>query len=378
MKLSHFLLLLLLISAQYMIGQEKADSLTEELKTKIIRTFNHFNVGFYVDSYVTMELDKSQDTSNIVPFFGNSPMRNQIRLNVAALEMSYSSDIVRGKIQIQYGDAPNLLSAPEKQFVKTIRQAFVGFRIVKNLWFETGYMFTPVGMESAWPVINYISTASLCGYFEVGAVLGAKISYRFSDKVDGGIMFGNPYSLAYDQTNHLAGIFFLNYSPVKSLTLSYNNIFGNQALKNAEIDNNLLYNQVIANWDLNPNIKILGQFDFAFQTNSKMTPDTNKIASMCSGYILARYAFLKHFSVSGRYEYFHDPDGFLSGLYTYEGKTTGLSANGLGISLEYKPVKVAYIRGEYKYIKANKGNNVYYSGHSDNLQAIVFTTGIRF
>jgi hypothetical protein len=109
-----------------------------------------------------------------------------------------------------------------------------------------------------------------------------------------------------------------------------------------------------------------------------MPPDTNKIASMCSGFLQARYIFLNHFSISGRYEFFHDPNGFLSGPYTYDGKTNGLTTNGMSVSLEYKPVKIGYIRMEYKYNHANKGNNVYYSGTSDHINALIFTCGVRF
>jgi len=33
---------------------------------------------------------------------------------------------------------------------------------------------------------------------------------------------------------------------------------------------------------------------------------------------------------------------------------------------------------EYKYIHANDGNMVYYSNTSDHLDALSFTTGVRF
>ena len=373
-----FVILLAVLLPSAGFAQKDPDSLTGEMKTKLIKNLSHFSYGFYIDAYVNMELDKQSDTSNIVPYFANCPMRNQIRLNVAAIEIYYNADKVRGKLQLQYGDAPNLLAAPEKQFIKTIRQAAIGFRIVKELWFDVGYMFTPVGCESAWPVTNFLSTASMCGYFEPGAVLGMKLSYKFSDKVNAGLMAGNPYSLAYQQTNHLAGVLYVNYLPLQNLTLSYNCMFGNQALRNAEINNNLVYNDVLIDWFPVKNLETMAQVDFAYQTNSGMAPDTNKTAGMYSGFLQARYSFLKLFSISGRYEFFHDPQGFLSGPYTYEGKTTGLSARGAGISLECKPVPFAYIRSEYKYMHANEGNKVYYGNTSDHLNAVIFTAGIRF
>lgn len=359
-------------------AQDNGDSLTDKLKTGILNKFNHFTFGFYIDAYVNLELDRKKDTSDIIPFFANCPMMDQIRLNVAAFEIFYDADKVRGKLQLQFGDAPNLLAAPEKQWIKNIRQATIGYRIAKNFWTDIGFMFTPIGCESAWPVINTISTASMCAYFEPGAVMGIKFSYKFSEKLNGGFMIGNPYSIAYQQTNHISGILFLNYLPMKNLTISYNNLFGNQALRTAELKNNLLYNDILVIYNPFENLTLTGQFDFAFQSNSRMPPDTTKIAIMNSGFIQARFAFLDHFSISGRYEYYSDPDGFLSGPYTYDGHTTGLTINGLAASLEYKPVKIAYLRMEYKYLHANNGNNVYYGNTSDFMKALVFTAGVRF
>jgi hypothetical protein len=359
-------------------GQTASDTVSQDVKSRIFENFRNLTVGFYIDGYLSLELDNYKDTSNIIPFSANCPMRNQFRLNVAAIELFYNAERARAKLQLQYGDAPNLLSAPEKQFIKTIRQANVGFRLADRLWIDAGYMFNPIGMESSWPVINQISSVTMCGYFEPGALLGLKLSYKFSDKVDGGILVGNPYSLAYQQTQHVAGILFVNYSPFKNLRLTYNNLFGNQALKNAEINNNLLYNEVVVNWKPHRDVTLLGQIDFAFQTNSGLGNDSSDIASMASGFVTARYAFFKRLSIACRYEFFHDPDGFLSGPYNYENKVTGLSSQGYSVSLEYKPVEKAYVRCEYKFNQANKGNLVYYGNTSDHLQIIIFTTGLRF
>jgi hypothetical protein len=56
-------------------------------------------------------------------------------------------------------------------------------------------MFTPVGSESAWPVMNPISTASVCPYFEPGAVMGVKLMYQFSEKVYAGSRRGPMHTM---------------------------------------------------------------------------------------------------------------------------------------------------------------------------------------
>lgn len=238
----------LLTAVMHSGAQEINDSTTEKLKEKILGKLNHFTFGIYIDSYYNATLGNSKDTSNIVPFSANCPIQDQIRMNIAALEFYYTADKVRGKFVIQYGDAPNLMASANSQWIKTIRQANFGFRIVKDLWVDFGYIFNPVGYESSWGVLNQISFVTIGGYFEPGSVLGTKLSYKFSEKLNGGFMIGNPFSLAYAQNTHMAGILFINWLPLDNLTFTYNNFFGNQALVDAEMKNNILYNNIIVTW----------------------------------------------------------------------------------------------------------------------------------
>ena len=371
------LLLLMFFSGQ-LNAQSKADSITEDLKNEVFGRLKHFTFGFYIDAYYNGTINLKGDTSNVVPFAGNCPVQDQIRMNVAAIEIGYTADRVRGKLAIQYGDAPNLLAAPEAQFIKNIRQANFGFRLGKKVWLDFGYFLNPVGIESSWPVLNYLSSVSVCGYYEVGSVLGVKLSWNYSEKFWGGIMVGNNYSLAYSKNTRMAGLTFVYYKPIPNLTFNYNNFFGNASLADAETDHNLLYNNLIIQYQATEQISLTGQLDFAAQTNSQMQPDTNKTATMFSGLIQARYAFLKKFSVAGRYEFFNDYDGFLSGVYYYLGKRRGLMTQGFALGFEFKPLKIGYIRLEYRHLFAADGNNVFKSGKSDELESIIFTTGVRF
>jgi hypothetical protein len=339
---------------------------------------NHFSFGFYVDAYYNWTLGSKNDTSNVVPFQGNCPIQNQIRLNVAAIEIAYTGEKVRGKLVIQFGDAPNLLADPSAQFIKNLRQANFGFRLAKRIWLDFGYFLNPVGLESSWPILNAISTVSIGGYYEPGNILGAKFTWKASDKFTGGIMVGNQYSLAYGKNTHMAGLMFFTYTPIQNLSITYANIFGNQALANARIKNNILYNNLIVRYNPVPQVCLTGQLDFAAQTNSRMYPDTAKTATMFSGLAQVRYEFLKKFSISGRYEFFNDYDGFLSGPYTYNGITRGLLTQGFSVSFEYKPIKIGYIRLEYRHLYAAPGNDVFYSKTSDQMRSLIITTGVRF
>jgi hypothetical protein len=365
-----------LAAAAQVNAQETSDSATDALKSKILGKLDHFTFGMYIDTYVNWTFNSKKDTSNIVPFSANCPVQDQIRMNVAALEFYYNTDKVRGKLAIQYGDAPNLMASASSQWIKTIRQANFGFRIVKDLWIDFGYIFNPVGYESSWAVLNQISVVTVGGYFEPGSMLGAKLSYKFNDKFNGGIMVGNPFSLAYAQNTHMAALMFLNYQPLKNLGVSFNNFSGNQALNGDEVDNYLVYNNIIMTWSPIKSIDVVGQFDFAAQTNSTMPPDSNKIAGMYSGFLQARYSFARVFAFTARYEILNDPDGFLTGINPYT--LRGIRTNGFVVSFEYKPISYGYIRVGYRYLDGYPGSKLFASNTSDNMQALIFTTGIRF
>jgi hypothetical protein len=365
-------------SATPVNGQVIADSIPDALKNKILGAFKHFTLGFYVDAYYNWTLDNVDDTSNLIPYSANCPVQDMVRINHAAFEIGYIDDNVRGKLALQWGDAPNLLATPDEQFIKNIRQANFGFRVFRKLWIDFGYMFNPVGFESSWAVINQISTVTVGGYFEPGSVLGSKLTYLVNNKLTLGLLFGNSFSLAYGRNTHMAGMTFVNYKPFPNLTFTYNNYFGNQALYDAEIDNNIYYNNLIVDYTLAGKLRLVGQFDLAFQTNSGLYPDTTKTASMISGFLQAGYSFNPHFNITGRYEYFNDPDGFLSGRYTYNLVTTGLKTHGFTFQFEYRPVTFGYIRFAYRYYHANPGNKVYYSGARDYINLLTLTTGIRF
>lgn len=356
-------------------AQEINDSTIEIIRSKLLGKQNQFSYHIYIDTYFVGTFNSAQDTSDIIPFSANSPIRDEIRLNLAAIEFSYNTEKVRGNASIQYGDSPNLLASPSSQWINNIRQANFGVRVVKNLWLDFGYMINVVGYETSWAALNQISFLTVGGYFEPGNVLGIKLSFQFSEKFSGGIMAGNPFSIAYDHHNHMAGMLFLTYQPLSNLSINYNNFFGNQAMQDAKIKNNILYNNLFVTWNPGKHVELVGELDFGSQTNSGIPPDTNKIANMFSGFLQAGYLFNDHFSVTARYEFFNDPEGFLSGVN--EQTQRGLRTNGFSCSLEYKPVKICYFRLAYRYLGSYPGSKEFYGKTSDQMQALYFSAGIQ-
>lgn len=361
------------------IAFAQQDTLTPESRKKFREFLNNFDVSVYLDVYYNGIIDNPKgDTSNILSFASNCPFAKEFRLNVASVWLYYTSKNIRGKLELQWGDAPNLLAQPNVQFIKNMKRADFGFRIYKTLWIDLGYQYNPIGYESSFPIRNQLSTVTVGGYFETGNFLGVKISSQISPSIYLGAYLGNPYTLAYGQNKRLYGGLTFQYNHKKLFSINYNNMIGNAALDDSEPNRFYLYNNTIITVSPVKNLLLAGEFDYFAVTNASRPPDTANTASGVSGFLQVTYRFARWFSASVRAEYFNDPDGLTGQLYAYEGKLRGLLTYGGSAGVEFNPFPHTYIRAEYSCLSADKGNYIFNSDLSDYRQILTITAGVRF
>jgi len=357
----------------------QGDTLSPSSRQKLSGLLNNFEIIVYMDAYCNVLLNRpSGDTSNIVEFASNSPFIKEFRLNVASLWLYYNAKNFRGRLELQFGDAPNLLADPSVQFIKNMKLATFGFRAFKTLWVDLGYQYNPIGYESSFPIRNQLSGVTVGGYYETGNYLGVKVSATLSPSVYLGAYIGNPYTLAYGRNTRLyAGLFF-QYSFKDLLTVNYNNMMGDANLSDVIPHNFYLYNNLYVTITPVEKLLLAGQVDFAWITNASKPPDTTKAASFVSGFLQASYTFTRWFTATVRGEYLSDADGAMTTLYAYDGKLRGLLTYGGTVGVEFRPVKYSYIRAEYSYLSADKGNMIFSSDLADNRNLITFTAGLKF
>jgi hypothetical protein len=338
--------------------------------------FGDFNIGLYIDVYYLAPLDNSEDTTTIMPLYSNSNYTSAFRLNVASLIINYNAEKTRGNITFQYGDIPFLLTSVEAQFIKYLRQANFGLRLSKKTWIDLGYMLNPIGVESSWPIYNHISTVTVGGYFEPGNILGVRISSQFTPKFGMKFYVCNPYSVAYQQDNYVSLGLALSYRILDNFTLTYANMTG---LQSKSIDNDpqaRLYNNLILQYDPINWLNLTGEFDFAIQTNSNIGPDPSKLSGAGSGFAEANFRLHKRWGLSGRVEYYDDPNDFLSGYYGSNDSPSRFSTWGYTFSGEFKPFAKSYVRAEFRYLDCN--NKIFYNMERSEQYNIAVTCGLMF
>jgi hypothetical protein len=370
-------LCLLIMTSNLLPAQ--SDTLTSESRKKFHDFLDHFDLTVYMDVYYNVLLGwPAGDTSDLLEFASNCPFKEEFRLNVVSLWFYYNSKNVRGKLELQWGDAPNLLAEPNTQFIKNMKRVEFGFRIYKTLWVDLGYQYNPIGYESSFPIRNQLSTVTVEGYFETGNFLGIKLSSQISPSFYAGVYLGNFYTLAYGKNTRLYGGITFSYMYKDLLSISYSNRMGSHSLATEEPDHIYQTNNIIITLKPVKNLLIAGQVDFGFQSDAGRPPDTTKTASGMSTFLQVSYAFTKWFSATLRGEYLNDPDGATGTLYAYDGKLRGLLTYGGTCGIEFKPYKDLYLRAEYLYLSADKGNEIFCSNLRDYRNTITFTAGFRF
>jgi len=373
----HFFLLLffpLLLSGQ----DQKIDSNAAFVIKNVIPQFKNFKINFYIDAYFVQPIGDDNDTNRLSDFASNCKFMEQIRLNVASLMINYNTKNARSKLYFQYGDSPNLLANSSEQWLKFIRQANFGFRLFRNFWLDAGYFLNPIGIESTFPIFSSFSNVTMGGYYEPSSVLAIKFSGWVRNKFYFGILGGNPYTLAYGKNTKGWLFFQFAYQPNSKFSVNYNGMYGNSSLTTEEVDRWTGYNNFYFDYNPTENIELIGQCDLGFQTNATLPPDTTGVAGMISGFLAAKTRISAWFSMGIRLEWYNDPFGIFSPLYTYNNKTRGLWCYGTTLSAEFRPVTGSVIRCEYRFLKAADDNNVFYGMTSDRQATIGITAGLLF
>lgn len=329
-----------------------------------------FDISGYVDVYYSHDNDYANALDR---FPGVSPQRDEYRINIAQLSLKYFKQNVRGNITLQYGDEPDVYWDSDR---KLLQEANVGFSPYENLWIDAGYFLTHIGTESIRPMENVFSSFAMVSYYEPFPQAGAVVSYS-TRRFNGAFWIMNGYGQIADNNKNKSLGLSLTWWPYKNVSLSYNNIAGNES---SDLDNQKqrLYNNFIVRANLGENWNIILNNDFCLQQKSKID-DSTGIGSMVGGYLTVKYTFNNpKFSIAYRGEYFADFDGIFSPIYTISPfERSGLLCYGPSLAFEYKPMPNAYVRIEGRYLTTWRNLKIFSDEKDYRVDGSV-TMGVQF
>ncbi len=358
----------------YIYGFEplpKKDATLKE-NNSIVTLPEGMTLNGYVETYYAWDTDKDK---HLRQYSATSPYRDQFRLGIAQISGAYSTKIFRSAVAFHFGDIPDF-NWPDIGSLKHIQEANIGFSPAKDLWFDFGFFNTHIGAESVYPRYNFFNIFALVTYFEPIYASGIRVCYS-KNKFYSQLHLMNGYNQLTDNNKNKSVGVQLGFKPNDHVDFTYNNIIGNEQPTESNNPKTRIQNNLVVKIFAGKYVDMLLGFDYAYQQKSQIA-DSLLGATMYSGLFSIRVRPHKKFSISARYEYHNDKDGFLSGTFTNsDGNLTGLIAQGFTLGIEVNPVPFGFLRLESRYLMAKDNQKIFFDNKNTRFE-VVFSAGAGF
>lgn len=352
---------------------EKKDTIIET-EQKVAGLPNWISV--YADAYYSLYND-SVGINQDQKFPSIAPKSNSFGLNTVQINFQYDAEKIRGIASFHYGDYARTNWSGS---YNNIMEAHAGVRLHKKLWIDAGFFRTHIGTEGLLPRENICSSTAIATFHEPASVSALRFNYIPNDKWMIYLYLMNAYNGFQDNNNKKSIGLLLTYAINENGNIGYSNYLGDDTPEDADsISHFRFYQNVFFNYQLNK-LKLQVGGDFCLQKNSDILNATES-ASMFSGVATGSYALSKLLSVYSRFEYFSDPNGFLSGQITDAvGKITGYKLWGLTAGLEIRPVDKLFIRVEGRQLEMDADQEIFqWNGKSKSGRSeLMINMGISF
>ncbi len=350
----HFLFLLFFLVGNHAFAQVTNSGL---MNTSSGEQLGNLNIGAYIDAY--FGYDFSRPASGDVSYFVSSNRHNEANINLAFLDVRYASERVRGRFVPGFGTYMNANYANEKGSLKNLVEASVGYRISKSkdIWVDFGILGSPYTNESAVSRDHLMYTRSFAPEYVPYYLSGLKVSMPLSDKFTAYLYLLNGWQQIQDQNKGKAIGTQLEYRPDGKNLINWNTYFGDERSSNRPNDRLRAFSDLY--W-----IHDSGKWDFTsclyggFQNN--LIDRFNDQVFWWQANFIARYTFTEKISLSGRMEYFSDPNAIQIASETI---TPKFSAFSKGLCLNFFPTSNLLMRLEGRYFYS--GDDVFTNANQE-------------
>lgn len=309
--------------------------LTTEAISQKISDFD-IKFGAYLESYIATDNDNIHSESGRIErqFTFANLYKNEFRLNIAQLSGAIDyMGIIRGNVTVHYGDFAYISHSGNP-----IQQAYVGYRLAENLWFDAGYFLTHIGGEAVLGKDNWLTAHSLVTFHEPFLHSGVKLTYEGKNFTAGfHILNGSIATFEDNNFNKTLGIN-LGYSFSDFLTATYAGVLGNEepgSPNNAKLS---MYHNICFYSELSSKFAMKGQFDYGIRDKDYIDGSEEKSAEFMGFSLQGRMQVIEQLFATVRFAYVDNTKKF----------NTYYTASGFGadLGIEFKPTGKSYIRLE--------------------------------
>lgn len=289
---------LFLISWNCSIGQDQVIS-GEGLKG--------WSVGGGMDVYYAYDLNKNGSKS--IPYYVSMANNNTFSINLAYIDLKYESSRVRGRLIAAIGSFMDANYSAETGLNKLPVEFNMGVKPLKNrnLWLDIGVLSSPYTNESALSKDHLMYTRSLAPEFVPYYLAGAKLSYVLSDKwkVVGYLL--NGWQQIADQNNAKSVGTQVEFKPNSKETFNWNTYLGDERSDARPLFRMRYFTDVYWLHDFEGKFS-LATCAYAGVQEIAVSQDYRENQFWWQVNMAGRYTFKNKLSVTGRMEYFSDPE----------------------------------------------------------------------
>jgi hypothetical protein len=312
---------------------------TGVMDTSDFRYQGKVTVEGYVDGYYSYSFNKPSDGNR--PYSVSMNRHNEMTINLAFVDVKYSSSRLRARFVPGFGTYVNANYADEPGALKNIVEASAGIKLfkTKSIWFDFGVLGSPYTNESAISKDHLVYTRSFAPEYVPYYLSGAKLSVVLGKKWNGYLYLINGWQQMQDANSGKSIGTQIEYRPNNNWLLNWNTYIGREtsALNPAFgtryfTDFYFIYSK--------GKLSATGCAYIGLQQRNNQTG-----ATWWQANLIARYAITNKISASARIEYFDDGDEIMISPVT---GAAGFNSYSGSIGLNTKPAENVLFRLEYR------------------------------
>ncbi len=290
---TQLLLLAVITFPLSVLGQSNADSTS--LKGKV--TFEG-----YLDVYYAYDFNKP--ASGDRPYFVSMARHNEFTINLAFISIKYSSSRLRAKVTPGFGTYMNANYATEPSGLRNILEASAGVKLWrnKNIWMDVGVFGAPYTNEGPISKDQLTYTRSFSAEYSPYYLSGIKLSAPLSQKLYASLYLINGWQQIQDVNSKKSLGTQLEYRQSNQLSVYWNTYFGDERSAlypeyRTRLFTDLYFVYSKDKWSAS------GCYYIGVQKRTDLAEGVWWQVNM-----IGRYNLLDDLSITGRLEYFNDPD----------------------------------------------------------------------
>jgi len=297
------------------------------ISAQVDTTTSAFQFSGYAEIFYAYDFNQPED-HNRPSFLYSHNRHNEFNLNLGFVKGAYTSEKVRANLALAAGTYMNANYATEPGVLKNIYEANAGVKLSKknNLWVDAGIFSSHIGFEGAVSKDCWGLTRSLVAESSPYYETGAKVTYVTNNSkwlLSGLILNGWQHIQRPDGNNTPAFGTQVLFTPSEKMTFNYSTFIGNDKPDEKKLMR--YFHNVYGLFHISEKFHLTAGFDFGMEQQATGSSDYNQWYGTV---LLATYTFDNHWSVTGRGEYYHDPNGVIIVTSSENGfQTMGYSLN---------------------------------------------------